>query len=158
MKMEETECSETLAFKLQTQGNNPDVNIRYIGWVINFSLRRLVPLGKKTPLPIVWNYSSIFWNLLTETTAKRRTFFSRLHFEGESCSAECCSVSAHSYSDVFWKCGLFTSFFCVTVEWQIICFTSVLTVKLNPRAWEHFRHTLLSVCLDVMQCVMILTL
>jgi hypothetical protein len=28
MKMEETECSETLAFKLQTPGNNPEESIR----------------------------------------------------------------------------------------------------------------------------------
>jgi hypothetical protein len=28
MKMERTECSETLAFKLQTPGNNPKENIR----------------------------------------------------------------------------------------------------------------------------------
>jgi hypothetical protein len=28
MKMEQTECSETLAFKLQTPGNNPNENIR----------------------------------------------------------------------------------------------------------------------------------
>jgi hypothetical protein len=28
MKMERTECSETLAFKLQTAGNNPKENIR----------------------------------------------------------------------------------------------------------------------------------
>jgi hypothetical protein len=29
MKMERTECSETLAFKLQTPGNNPKENIRH---------------------------------------------------------------------------------------------------------------------------------
>jgi hypothetical protein len=29
MKMERTECSETLAFKLQTPGNNPKANIRH---------------------------------------------------------------------------------------------------------------------------------
>jgi hypothetical protein len=30
MKMEETECSETLAFKLQTPGNNPEESIRHL--------------------------------------------------------------------------------------------------------------------------------
>jgi hypothetical protein len=29
MKMEQTECSETLAFKLQTLGNNPEESIRH---------------------------------------------------------------------------------------------------------------------------------
>jgi hypothetical protein len=29
MKMEQTECSETLAFKLQTSGNNPEESIRH---------------------------------------------------------------------------------------------------------------------------------
>jgi hypothetical protein len=29
MKMEQTQCSETLAFKLQTPGNNPEENIRH---------------------------------------------------------------------------------------------------------------------------------
>jgi hypothetical protein len=29
MKMEQTECSETLAFKLQTPGNNPEESIRH---------------------------------------------------------------------------------------------------------------------------------
>jgi hypothetical protein len=29
MKMERTECSETMAFKLQTPGNNPKENIRH---------------------------------------------------------------------------------------------------------------------------------
>jgi hypothetical protein len=30
MKMEQTECSETLAFKLQTPGNNPEESIRHL--------------------------------------------------------------------------------------------------------------------------------
>jgi hypothetical protein len=29
MKMEQTECSETLAFKLQTPGNHPEESIRH---------------------------------------------------------------------------------------------------------------------------------
>jgi hypothetical protein len=29
MKMGQTECSETLAFKLQTPGNNPEESIRH---------------------------------------------------------------------------------------------------------------------------------
>jgi hypothetical protein len=29
MKMEQTECSETLAFELQTPGNNPKENLRH---------------------------------------------------------------------------------------------------------------------------------
>jgi hypothetical protein len=29
MKMEQTECSETLAFKLQTPGNHPEESIQY---------------------------------------------------------------------------------------------------------------------------------
>jgi hypothetical protein len=29
MKMEQTECSETLAFKLQTPGNNPEESIQH---------------------------------------------------------------------------------------------------------------------------------
>jgi hypothetical protein len=30
MKMERTECSETLAFELHTPGNNPKENIRHL--------------------------------------------------------------------------------------------------------------------------------
>jgi hypothetical protein len=30
MKMEQTECSETLAFKLQTPGNNPEESTRQV--------------------------------------------------------------------------------------------------------------------------------
>jgi hypothetical protein len=34
--MEQTECSETLAFKLQTPGNHPEESIQYTGLVIFF--------------------------------------------------------------------------------------------------------------------------
>jgi hypothetical protein len=29
MKMEQTQCSETLAFKLQTPGNHPEESVKY---------------------------------------------------------------------------------------------------------------------------------
>jgi hypothetical protein len=38
MKMEQTECSETLTFKLQTPGNNPEESIRHYNIHLIFDL------------------------------------------------------------------------------------------------------------------------
>jgi len=34
MKMEQAECSETSAYKIQTPGNYPEENIQYVGNVL----------------------------------------------------------------------------------------------------------------------------
>jgi hypothetical protein len=39
MKMEQTECSETLAFQLQTPGNNPKESLRQINCLTYFTIR-----------------------------------------------------------------------------------------------------------------------
>jgi hypothetical protein len=44
MKMERTECSETLAFKLQTPGNNPKANIRHSKHGESLKTRKVVPI------------------------------------------------------------------------------------------------------------------
>jgi hypothetical protein len=41
MKMEQTECSETLAFKLQTPGNNPEESIRNSKHAESFKSRNI---------------------------------------------------------------------------------------------------------------------
>jgi len=44
MKMEESECSETLAYKIQTPGNYPEESIQYL------SLNNFINDGRNTRL------------------------------------------------------------------------------------------------------------
>jgi hypothetical protein len=50
MKMEQTECSEMLAFKLQTPGNNPEESIRQV--------EAINPNKLKANSASVWSYNT----------------------------------------------------------------------------------------------------
>jgi hypothetical protein len=54
MKMEQTECSETLAFKLQTPGNNPEENTRHL-----FKARRKFEIRKSVSVVRNMHISSL---------------------------------------------------------------------------------------------------
>jgi len=59
MKMEQTECSETSAYKIQTPGNHPKESIQHSGH--GESLKSKIKLSLNTPWRQTreWRYNSI---------------------------------------------------------------------------------------------------
>jgi hypothetical protein len=61
MKMEQTECSETLAFKLPTPKNNPKENIRHLKYGGSLKSRTQTRVVIWRVFAHIIVYASVFW-------------------------------------------------------------------------------------------------
>jgi hypothetical protein len=81
MKMEHTECSETLAFELQTTGNNPEESIRHSKHGESLKLKRYPTAGTVPALSCIVS-SGIWRHFLSKYITFRRVHFNM--FFGQS--------------------------------------------------------------------------